>query len=96
MSVEGPIIAMQRSPSLTVESTHNMNMAAESMPMARPLQLLSTPLKRERAQSLADTASGKIQPTSAQLPRRVKSPLATQVGFILRNVAKINVNINGY
>ena len=77
MSVEGPLIAMQRSPSLSIDPAPHLT----SEPLARPAQLMAVASKRERATSLGDAMTMAAQPMSAQLPRRAKPPLAAQVSM---------------
>ena len=84
MSVEGPIIAMQRSPSLSIDppSHHVVVESPLSAAVSRPMQMLAPQLRhsRERAQSVGDVAPH-IQPSSVQPVRRAKSPLVSQVGM---------------
>lgn len=74
MSVEGPIVAMQR---LNMDSSPGHVDPTLSVPLQ--VQMLSPQLRRERAQSMGDAAP-LLQPTSVQPVRRAKSPLAAQVG----------------
>lgn len=78
MSVEGPIIAMQHSPSLGINSPGHLT--NETSAMSRQVQMLATPHRRERALSMGDVSSEQ-QSMTDQLSRRPMSPLASQVGL---------------